>query len=580
VKEKIKFILKFAAPHKWKFATMQLCMILTSITLVILPYIIGWLIDEVIYSQNMSRFIFIVCVYGIVYTFNQAMFTVQNIMAKILSTAFLFDIRAEVYSRILKFKGKDLTNLYSGDVISRLGYDVDQIMNMIYMNLFGLVSNILELCIAFAFIFHADKWLGFFTMFITPIIIYISRFFYRKAKAKNSHLIKEKGLFSSWTFEILGGMQEIKLLHASKQIISEFLQQSIKLARLNIDLNKMEVLADRINAGISLAAQMCLFTIATFLVINKHLTIGAVTACFTYYTSCISLFNSINSKILGLSSNMVSCERIMELFESELEEQAAPQDISEKNHNGIEGSIEFKNVSFYYNKEQSVFKNISFCINPFDKIAIVGRSGVGKSTLVNLLCRIYDVSSGNIFIDDKNIMDYDVKYLREQVGMVHQNSIIFNGSIRFNLLFTHDKTQDQKIWKALKMVDMYEFVNELEDGLDTIVGAGKISFSGGQKQRIAIARTFVKDPPIMIFDESTSSLDSESEMTIQNSWELLEKNHTLLIIAHRLSTIIDADKILVFEDGKVAGFGKHEELLHTCRTYKTLYQEQYSRETV
>lgn len=607
MKEKIKFILRFAAPHKWKFIAMQLCMILTTVSLVVLPRIIGWLIDEVFYSRNMSRFLFIVSVYGIVYIFNQIMFTVQNILQEVLSTAFLFDIRAELYSRVLRFKGRYLTNLYSGDMISRLKYDVDQIMNMIYMNLFGLVSSVLNLFIALAFIFYANKWLGIFTVFITPIIIYVSRSFYKKAKVKNFDMIRKKGLLSSWTFEILGGMQEIKLLHASKQIISEFLRRSIQIARQSIGLNKMEVSAERINAGISLTARLILFTIAAYLVVNGQLTIGGVTACFTYYADCISLFNGINSKILSLSSNMVSCDRIMELFAVELEApgicpatpelcpatpklRPATPELRPDNsrvHPGppgstaenIAGSIEFKNVSFYYNKGQDIFRDISFRIDPCDKVAIVGHSGVGKSTLVNLLCRIFDPASGNIFIDNQDIQEYDVKYLRDQIGVVHQDSIIFNGSIRFNLLFTDDKTQDEFLWKALTMAGMDQFVRTLENGLDTIVGTGKLSFSGGQKQRIAIARAFVKNPPIMIFDESTSSLDSESEMTIQNSWEFLGKNHTLLIIAHRLSTIIDADKILVFEDGKVAGFGRHEELLQTCGTYRTLFQEQYRKES-
>lgn len=580
MKEKVKFVLKFAAPHKWKFVTMQLCMILTTASLVVLPRIIGWLIDEVFYSQNMSRFLFIVGIYGIVYIFNQAMFTVQNIMEKVLSTAFLFDIRAELYSRILNFKGRYLTNLYSGDMISRMGYDIDQIMDMIDMNLFGIVSSVLNLFMALAFIFFANKWLGIFTVFVTPVIIYISRFFYGKAKAKNYGIIKKKGLLSSWTFEILGGMQEIKLLHASKQIISEFLRRSVKIARLNIDLNRVEILAERINTGISLLAQMILFTMAAFLVAKDRLTLGEATACFTYYTSCISSFNSINSKILALSSNMVSCERIMELFQVEQETHESGPAILKDSESRAAGEVEFKNVTFGYNENQAIFKDISFHINPCEKIAVVGHSGVGKSTLVNLLCRIFDVTSGNIFVDGRDITGYDVKYLREQIGIVHQDSIIFNGSLRFNLIFTDDQTQDELLWNALKMVDLYDFVKGLEKGLDTVVEAGKISFSGGQKQRLAIARAFVKNPPIMIFDESTSSLDSESEMVIQNSWEILGKNHTLLIIAHRLSTIMNADKILVFEEGKIAGFGSHEELLRTCGTYHTLFQEQCLKEAV
>ena len=476
-----------------------------------------------------------------------------------------------------------MASMYSGDTISRMGYDVDQIMTMISINLFGLVSNFINMAIALVFIFCANIWMGVFATVATPVIIYISRTFFGKAKKENSRILNKKGILSSWTFEILGGMQEIKLLHASRQILSEFLRRNIEIARMSIGLNKIEVKAERLNAGILVIAQMCMFTIAAFLVKAGKLTIGGVTACFAYYTNCITTFNSINSKILSLSSNMVSCDRIMELFDAPLEEGVEhlnKQEVFKSKREQIAGSIEFKNVSFYYNEERNVFKDLSFRINPCEKIAIVGNSGAGKSTLVKLMCRIYDVNDGNIFVDGKDIMEYDIKYLREQIGVVHQNSIIFNGSIRFNLQFAQDKFQDDLLWEALKMVDLYDFVSSLEDGLDTIVGTGGLNFSGGQKQRIAIARAFVKNSSIMIFDESTSALDSESEMAIKKSWELLGKNHTLLIIAHRLSTIINSDRIIVFEDGKVAGFGKHEELFETCEMYNKLFREQYSKSMV
>ncbi len=583
MKEKIKFVLKFAKPHKWKFIIMLLSIILATITLMILPFIIGWLVDEVLNSQNISRFIYIAGIYGAVYIFNQAMYTIVNIMEKVTGTAFLFDIRAELYSRILRFKGSRLASMYSGDMISRMGYDVDQIMTMISINLFGLVSNFINMVIALAFIYCANIWMGVFTIAATPIIIYVSGFFFKKAKRKNSRMIQKKGLLSSWTFEILGAMREIKLLHASRQILSTFLRRNVEIARMRVDFNRTEVMAERLNAGILVIAQMCMFTIAAFLVKANQLTIGGVTACFAYYTNCITTFNSMNSKILSLSSNMVSCERIMELFHAPLEEEAGrfkQQELLKRNREQIAGSIAFKNVSFYYNEKQNIFKNLSFHINPCEKIAIAGNSGVGKSTLVNLLCRIYDVNDGNIFVDGKDIMEYDIKYLRAQIGVVHQNSILFNGSIRFNLQFSWDSFQDDLLWEALKMADLYDFVSSLEDGLDTIVGTRGLDFSGGQKQRIAVARAFVKNSPIMIFDESTSALDAESEMTIKKSWEILGKNHTLLIIAHRLSTIIHADRIIVFEDGRIAGFGKHEELLKTCETYQKLFREQYSKDMV
>lgn len=282
MKEKIKFVLRFAKPHKWKFFVMLLSIILANITLMILPYIIGWLVDEVLGSPNIPRFIYIVSIYGAVYIFNQAMYTIVNIMEKVISTTFLFDIRAELYSRILRFRGSCLASMHSGDTISRMGYDVDQIMAMISINLFGLVSNFINMVIALVFIYCTNIWMGIFTTVATPVIIYVSRNFFEKAKRENSRIIQKKGILSSWTFEILGGMQEIKLLHASKQILSEFLRRNIEIARMSIGLNKTEVKAERLNAGILVIAQMCMYTIAAFLVKAGRLTIGGVTACFAY----------------------------------------------------------------------------------------------------------------------------------------------------------------------------------------------------------------------------------------------------------------------------------------------------------
>ena len=188
MKEKIKFILKFAKPHKWKFIIMLLSIILATITLMILPFIIGWLVDEVRGSQNMSRFIYIVSIYGVVYIFNQAMYTIVNIMEKVTSTTFLFDIRAELYSRILRFKGSCLASMYSGDTISRMGYDVDQIMTMISINLFGLVANFINMVIALIFIYCANIWMGVFTTVATPIIIYVSRIFFGREYCHPGHL--------------------------------------------------------------------------------------------------------------------------------------------------------------------------------------------------------------------------------------------------------------------------------------------------------------------------------------------------------------------------------------------------------
>jgi ABC-type multidrug transport system fused ATPase/permease subunit len=343
--------------------------------------------------------------------------------------------------------------------------------------------------------------------------------------------------------------------------------------RLNIKSDKVEVTSERVNSGVSLIAQLILYSLSAVFVINGKLTVGGFTACVTYFGQCIAIFNNLNIKFVAISSNMVSIERVAEVFdgESEAYNEDAPA-ITIKN-----GGISFSNVHFGYSGNSEVLKGISLDIAPGEKVSLVGRSGAGKTTIANLIYKLYTADSGEITVDGVNIHKFNLHNLREQIGIVHQDSIFFDGTIRFNLCFSDDIINDEKLWQALKMSHLYDFVKGLPGGLDTLIGDGGISFSGGQKQRLAIARIFVKNPKILIFDEATSSLDSEAEGVIKASWDELCRDRTILIIAHRLSTILNSDRVAVLNDGVIAGCDNHKKLLESCDIYSELFREQYSQ---
>lgn len=269
---------------------------------------------------------------------------------------------------------------------------------------------------------------------------------------------------------------------------------------------------------------------------------------------------------------MVGIERVMALFETESEDykENLPELRADK------GEIEFKNVTFGYREGASVLNKVSFKIRCGEKVALVGKSGAGKSTITGLLYKLFEIDGGNIYIDGQNIDDVSLHSLRDSIGVVQQDTFIADGTLRYNLTLNLD-VPDEKIYEALKQADLYDFVKSLAEGLDTRLGTGGAGISGGQKQRLAIAKLLLRNKKILIFDEATSALDGETEDNILSSWNELSRDKTLIIIAHRLSTIISADKVLVLDDGGIAGFDTHENLLRNCKAYRKLFVEQTGR---
>lgn len=568
----IKLIYKFVKPHKFKFIILLLCVIITTFSGTLYPYLMGRLVDEVLYNKNMSSFLMIVLFYGLVYFINQILHTTLNITWANLMTKFLFDIRKAIYEKVLSYEGKILSGLHSGDIVYRMGADTEQFMNYIHWNTFYLAARILKLVISIGFLIYISWPIAVFTIIMTPIAVYTSRYFAKKLKVMYKKITDSNGLLSSWLFEIIKGMQEIRLLSASKNILTDYIGKTIKIVRLQIKTNKIEIISERINSGISLIWQLVLYFISAYFIYNGNLTLGGFTACISYFGNCISSYNAFNNHLTGIAGNMVSVDRVY----NTLNKPSEKYNLEHMPLKIINGEIRFDNVNFSYESGIDVLSEISFTVLPGEKVALVGHSGAGKSTIANLVLRLFEVQKGTILIDDIDIAKCNLRSLRSQIGIVQQDVMLFDGTIRYNLIFSNDDSKDSLIFDALKRAHLYDFVMALPDGLDTVVGTSGRSLSGGQKQRLAVARIFLKNPKILIFDEATSSLDNEAEQVIKESWDQLCEGRTIMIIAHRLSTIINADKILVLHDHKIAGYDTHDHLLNTCNTYIQLFKEQYS----
>jgi len=567
-----KIILKYAKPHKYSFLLLFFCVVITTFSGAIYPYIFGLLVDEVFYGKNMGAFLNIVLIYAIVYSFNQCMHFVLNITWARLMTTFLFDIRESIFSKVISYKGKKLTNIHSGDIISRMNNDTNKFMNFIHWNVFYTIGGALELLLALGFIFFINTWIGIYAIVLTPVVVYISRFFSTLAKKHYKNFEKEKGILSSWLFEIIGGIQDIKMFSSSKNILLNYVGKTIRIMRLQIKSDRVEILSERVNSGISLLAQMIFYITSVIFVSNGDLTIGEFVACTAFFGTCTSIFNSLNDKIVNISSDMVSIDRVVELFDEESEQSNCElPDITIK-----KGNILFSDVKFSYISEVEILKGINLNVSANEQVALVGASGAGKTTMANLIYKLYDIDHGKISIDGINIQNFNLHNLRNQIGIVHQENEMFKDTIRFNLAFTSSDKNDDKIWDALRKVHLYNLIKELPNKLDTQIGLEGMNFSGGEKQRLAIARILIKKPKILIFDEATSSLDSEAESVIKSCWSEICEDRTILVIAHRLSTILTSDKIAIVSNGVIAGYDSHHKLIESCHEYQELFREQFS----
>lgn len=574
MKQRLKLIIKYAKPHKLKFALLLFCIISTCFIGALYPYIFGKLVDEVFYNKNIKVFIYIVITYGIIFCISQILHFILNMSWANLMTRFLFDIRRALFCKMLSLKGRDLSSMRTGDIINRINYDSEQFMNFIHWNIFYSLGIMIDTMLSISIIAYLNWRLAIISLIIVPIEVVLSKHFSTKAKKIYSKMLEKNGVLYSWVYEMLKGITDIKLLRAGKRVLSQFASGTVHIYRLKIDAIKVNVKADRINNGITLLGTLCVYSLSAYFIFKDQLTVGGFIACADYFKKLYGNINALSTKTLGIAENMAGIDRVAEILNSESEKynEALPEiDISK-------GNIKFCDVKFTYDNEIPVLKGINFEIKQGERIALVGRSGAGKSTIANLMYKLYEIDSGEILIDGINIYDCDLHSLRKQIGIVHQDLLLFDGSLRYNLIFSDNKDHDSKIILALEAAHLGEFIKGLPNGLDTKLGLNGQGLSGGQKQRLAIARIFLKNPKILIFDEATSSLDSEAEAAIKLAWDTLCTDRTIIIIAHRASTIINSDKICVIDNGYIAGFDTHRNLLDSCDIYNKLFHEQYRSE--
>lgn len=559
--------------YKLSFLNLLICVLVTSVIGMVYPYLFGMLVDEVFYHRNLGFFKFIVIGYGLIYLTEQGLHLVLNSVWTYMVTRFTFDIRKRLYERIVSLKASYFHTSSTGEMMTVINRDAEEAMNLIHWNIFYLSANALRLMTAIGFVLYANLYLGLLMILVVPVVTFTTLAFTQATKKRMDAQRKQYGKLMGWCVEMLSGLRDIRLMGAERYTSRQFVDSVVTYMRLKNKTSAIQFGTDRAVAFVTLVSDLTLYIVASLLIVNGHLTLGGFIAMIEYFSRANGLLRNMSGANGRLQQNKVSLARVIHLLNEETE----PEMKDAPKLEVMRGDIVFDNVSFRYRPDTPVLSGVNLRIRGGDTVAIVGKSGGGKSTLVSLLLRMYEPDEGEIRIDGVPISACSLASVRQAVGAALQEPYLFEGTIRSNLLWGSGARSDEELWAACRKASIAEEIMRLPDGLDTLYGGSSgVTMSGGQQQRIALARTFLNQKRIIVFDEATSALDGEAEHAVKAGWRHIGEETTVVIIAHRLSTILEADKVAVLEDGQIVAFGPHEQLLRTSDAYRRLFEDQYS----
>ena len=488
-----------------------------------------------------------------------------------LRNGVLKDLRNEIYTKVTSLPISYYSEKKKGDIIARISGDVNEVKNSLLAILELIVKEPLTILFAIIAMFTISVKLTIFVFLFIPISGFIISRIGKSLKKKSDRVQREQGIFLSTLEETLGGLKVIKGFNAEEKFNNRFKDST------NRFYNFSNTLINRQNLASPTSEFLGIVTIAALLwyggsmvLVEKTLSGGAFIGYMALAYQILTPAKAISKASYKVKAGNAAADRVLEILNTDSPLEDKP---NAKTKESFNSEIKLDNVSFKY-EEDLVLRNFDLTVAKGKSVALVGQSGSGKSTIANLVTRFYDVNEGNITIDGENIKDLTKHSLRNLIGLVPQDSILFNDSIKNNVLLGKENATDEEIIDALKIANAWEFVKDLPNGIDSNIGDSGNKLSGGQKQRISIARAVLKNPPIMILDEATSALDTESERLVQEALENMMRNRTSIVIAHRLSTIQNADQIVVMQKGQIAEQGTHQELIDKNGVYKKLVDMQ------
>lgn len=568
-------ILSYLLPYWPRLALVFVAIILSSLLGLLPPLLSGRIIDDGLLGRDFTLLVQLILLSFVVLIIANLINVLENYLTTWVAQHIIYDMKNQMYDHLQQMSHRFFTNNHQGNIITRMTTDINGVQSVIVGTLTRLVSNTIILVTTLAALVQKSWLLALISMIIVPLFILptnqVGNRRWSLTMAKQEQTDASNQLFNE-TLSVSGQLL-VKLFTRENKEYAKFEKINREITRLSI----REILVGRwfrvIFDTFTNMGPMIIYLAGGFLMIKmgSDLTVGDITVIVALLGRLYLPVNVLLTIQVDIIRSLALFSRIFEYFDIPVEIKNSPQAIVPKK---CAGKIVLEHVSFHY-EGKPVLKNINLTIEKGKSVAIVGPSGTGKTTLINLIPRLYDVTGGRVLLDGQDVRDLDLNFLRQNIGMVAQDTYLFNGTIRENLHYANEHAQEGDLIRVCQEANIYDFIRTLPDGFDTLVGNRGLKLSGGEKQRLAIARVLLKDPKVLIMDEATSSLDSLSESLIQEAIEPILKGRTSVIIAHRLSTIMAVDDIIVLQEGEIVQQGTHWELLKEDGLYKLLYETQF-----
>ena len=586
-KELLVRVFSYLKPYWRQLALVLVCIVISSVASLFPSILTGNIIDVLTgkdmggwFGAGLSALIKLIVISLALHLVSNLINVGETYLNNWIAQHISYDMRNQMYRHLQKMSQRFFTSANQGDIITRMTSDVSGVESVVTNTFTSILSNTITLIVAVIAMFQKNWLLALIGIAVVPLFTLPTRMAGKRrwklageAQACNDEI---NGILNE-TLSVSGQLL-VKLFGREKSEYDRYEEANGRMIRLNI----REKMAGRwffmLLSTLTTIGPMLLYLVGGILIMKyrSDLSVGDITVLVALLGRMYGPVNSLLNIQVDWIRSMAMFTRIFEYYDMKPEIDDSPDAKELKN---AKGEVVFDHVNFTYDGERMILKDICFTLKSGDCVAIVGPSGSGKSTIVNLIPRLWDATSGTITFDGTNVKDLTLHSLRDEVGVVTQETYLFNGTVRENLLYAKPEATEAEMIDACQKANIWDFISKQPDGLDTMVGNRGLKLSGGEKQRISIARALLKDPALLIFDEATSALDSISEAAIQAAINPLIEERTSILIAHRLSTILAADEILVVRDGEIVERGTHKDLVHAGGTYQELYETQFSKAT-